>query len=103
MNLGSLTLRSVELHMGVGNLDMDLRGNPKRDYDVQIHGGVGNATVRLPANVSIVADASGGIGNIEAQGLEKHGGRWVNRAHSDAKVTIHLDAKVGTRTIRLLA
>ena len=103
MNLGGLTLRSVELHMGVGTLDMDLRGNPKRDYDVQIQGGVGNATVRLPANVGIVANASGGIGNIEAQGLEKHGGRWVNRAHVDAKVTIHLNVKGGVGNIELIA
>jgi hypothetical protein len=103
MNLGSLTLRRVELHMGVGNLDMDLRGNPKRDYDVQIHGGVGNATVRLPANVGIVADASGGIGNIEARGLEKHSGPWVNRAHVGAKVTIHLDVKGGVGNITLIA
>jgi hypothetical protein len=103
MNLGSLTLRSVELHMGVGNLDMDLRGSPKRDYDVQIHGGVGNATVRLPAGVGIVADASGGIGNIEARGLEKRGGQWVSRGREDAKVTIHLDIKGGVGNITLLA
>jgi hypothetical protein len=103
MNLGGLTLRSVELHMGVGNLDMDLRGNPKRDYDVQIHGGVGNATVRLPAGVGIIANAAGGIGNIDTRGLEKHNGRWVNRAHSDAKVTIHLDVKGGVGNIELIA
>jgi hypothetical protein len=55
MNLGALDLRSVEVHMGVGNLDMDLRGDPRRDYSVEIHGGVGNATVRLPMDVGIVA------------------------------------------------
>jgi hypothetical protein len=103
MNLGSLTLRGVELHMGVGNLDMDLRGNPKRDYDVQIQGGVGNATVRLPTGVGIVASASGGIGNIEARGLEKRNGRWVNRAHSDGGVTIHLEAHGGVGNITLIA
>jgi hypothetical protein len=103
MNLGSLALRSVELHMGVGNLDMDLRGSPKRDYDVQIHGGVGNATVRLPTGVGVVADASGGIGNIEARGLEKRGGQWVSPGQEDAKVTIHLDVTGGVGNITLLA
>jgi hypothetical protein len=103
MNLGALDLRGVEVHMGVGNLDMDLRGDPKRDYDVEIHGGVGNATVRLPPGVGIVADARGGIGNIDAQGLERHNGRWVNAKHEDAKVTIHLDIRGGVGNITLLA
>ena len=103
MNLGALNLRGVEVHMGVGNLDMDLRGNPKRDYDVEIHGGVGNATVRLPAGVGIVADAHGGIGNIDAEGLEKHNGRWVSAQREDAKVTVHLDIRGGIGNITLRA
>jgi len=103
LNLGDLNLRGVEVHMGVGNLDMDLRGDPKRDYNVEIHGGVGNASVRLPSGVGIIADAKGGIGNIEAQGLEKRNGRWVNARHEDAKVTIHLDIRGGVGNITLLA
>jgi hypothetical protein len=103
MNLGALDLRGVEVHMGVGNLKMDLQGNPKRDYNVEIHGGVGNATVRLPAVVGIVADAKGGIGNIDAQGLERRDGRWVNAKHEDAKVTIHLAIRGGVGNITLLA
>ena len=103
MNLGVLNLRGVEVHMGVGNLDMDLRGNPKHDYDVEIHGGVGNATVRLPAGVGIVADAHGGIGNIDAEGLEKHNGRWVSANRDDAKVTIHLNIRGGIGNITLRA
>ena len=103
MNLGSLNLRGVEVHMGVGNLDMDLRGNPQRDYDVEIHGGVGNATVRLPTGVGIVADAHGGIGNIDTEGLEKHHGRWVSAQHENAKVTVHLDIRGGIGNITLRA
>jgi N-terminal domain of toast_rack, DUF2154 len=103
MNLGALNLHGVEVHMGVGNLDIDLRGDPKRDYSVEIHGGVGNASVHLPAGVGIDAHAKGGIGNIEAPGLEKRGGRWVNAKREDAKVTIHLDIQGGIGNITLLA
>jgi N-terminal domain of toast_rack, DUF2154 len=103
LNLGSLNLRSVQVHMGVGNLDMNLRGHPRHDYDVEIHGGVGNATVRLPANVGVVADAQGGIGDIEARGLEKHGGRWVSLNHDDAKLQIHLAIRGGVGNITLVA
>src|ERR1035438_8396269 len=48
LDLGSLTISHVDVQMGVGELKLDLRGAPKRDYDVTINGGVGEATVHLP-------------------------------------------------------
>ncbi len=103
LSLGSLSLRGVEVHMGVGELRLDLRGKPKRDYDVQIHGGVGQATVYLPNDVGIVASAAGGIGSISVRGLEKRGGRWINPTREHAPVTIHLDVKGGVGEINLVA
>ena len=103
LSLGSLSLRSVEVHMGVGKLDMDLRGNPKHNYDVTIRGGIGEATVRLPADVGVYAEGSGGIGEIKTQGLRREGGHWVNDAYEDSKVRIHLDIHGGIGSIRLIA
>jgi hypothetical protein len=103
MNLGTMNLRSVEVHMGVGEVELDLRGKPSRDYNVQIHGGIGQANVHLPSTVGIVASASGGIGDIEVHGLEKHGGRWTNAAFEHSPVTIHLDVKGGIGNITLTA
>jgi hypothetical protein len=103
LELGSLALRNVEVGMGVGKLDMDLRGNPKHNYDVRIRGGVGEVTVRLPASVGIYAEGAGGIGEIRTQGLRREGGHWVNDAYDDSKVRIHLDVHGGIGSIRLIA
>jgi N-terminal domain of toast_rack, DUF2154 len=103
LDLGSLSLRSVEVHMGVGKLDMDLRGNPKHNYDVTIRGGIGEATVRLPADVGVYAEGKGGIGEIRTQGLRREGDHWVNDAYQDSKVRIHLDIHGGIGSIRLIA
>lgn len=107
MNLGALNLRSVDVEMGVGQLDLDLRGKPSRDYDVKIHGGVGQATVYLPADAGISATAAGGIGHIEVRGLVKRGdergGEWINPAHENAPATIHVDVQGGVGEIRLIA
>jgi predicted membrane protein len=103
MNLGTMNLRSVEVHMGVGQVELDLRGKPSRDYTVEIHGGIGQAIVHLPSTVGIVANASGGIGDIEVNGLEKHEGRWTNAAFEHSPVTIHLDVKGGIGNITLTA
>lgn len=103
MSLGAMNLRSVEVHMGVGQVELDLRGKPARDYNVEIHGGIGQAVVHLPSTVGIVADASGGIGDIEVHGLEKRNGRWTNSAYEHSPVTIHLEVKGGIGNITLTA
>jgi len=103
LNLGAMNLRSVEIHMGVGQVELDLRGKPARDYNVEIHGGIGQATVLVPSSVGIVANAAGGIGDIEVHGLEKHNGRWTNAAYEHSPVTIHLDVKGGIGNITLTA
>jgi N-terminal domain of toast_rack, DUF2154 len=103
LDLEDLTLRRVSIQMGVGELRMDLRGQPKRDYSVHIHGGVGEATVYLPQGVGIEANVQGGIGAIHAPGLQKREGRYVNQAYGNAKTTVHLDVQGGIGSINLIA
>ncbi len=102
LNLGSLDLRRVEIHMGVGEVEVDLRGHPKRDYDVEIRGGVGEATVRLPSDVGVIAEAKGGIGEISVNNLRKEGNRYVNDAYGKTKPTIRLDVRGGVGQINLI-
>ncbi len=103
LNLGSVNLRSLELNVGVGEARVDLRGNPSRDYNVNIHGGVGHAVVHLPRTVAIVATAHGGIGQIDMRGLEKRGETWINPAHENSPVTIHVNVNGGIGQIELIA
>src|SRR5215469_3278359 len=78
LNLASLNLRGVEVEMGVGKIQVDLRGTPKRDYEVRIRGGIGEATLYLPQDAGISAKAQGGLGQVEVVGLRKDNGHWVN-------------------------
>jgi hypothetical protein len=75
---------------------------PKNDYDVSIHGGVGEATIYLPDGVGVVAEARGGIGGINARGLEKRDGRYVNDAYGRSKTTVRLDVHGGVGAINLV-
>jgi hypothetical protein len=103
MTLGALNLRNVELTVGAGEVDMDLRGQPTTSYSVSIHGGVGTATVHLPSTVAISAKASGGLGDINVSGLEQRDGRWINPRATSSPVTIDLDVHGGIGEIRLEA
>jgi predicted membrane protein len=89
--------------MGVGECHLDLRGEPKKDYSVQVHGGVGEAEIYLPTGVGVVARAGGGIGEIEIEGdLRKDGGEYVNSQYGKSPVTVRVDVKGGVGSIKLI-
>jgi len=102
LDLGRMNLAGVDVNMGAGELKMDLRGEPKRDYNVQVKGGVGEATIYLPRNVAISATATGGLGEIKIDGLEKRDGVWVNPDRIGAPVTVRVDVKGGIGQIHLV-
>ena len=103
LKLGTLNLRSLEIHEGAGELKLDLTGTPKHSYDVRVNGGVGTARIRVPRSVAIVANATGGLGSVNVQGLEKRGSSWYNAGHENDPVTIRLDVKGGIGEISISA
>jgi hypothetical protein len=103
LDLGGTKLRSVNVQIGAGQVELDLRGHPTRDYDVSVRGGVGQATVHLPQDVGIWAEAHGGIGHIDVQGLSKKGDHWENAGYDQAKVNVHVKVEGGIGQIQLLA
>jgi len=102
LDLGSLNLRAVNVQIGVGSLNLDLRGRPQHDYNVHIQGGIGEAIVRLPAGAGVYANANGGIGEIKTRGLKKEGDHWENDAYATAKVKVRVDVQGGIGSITLI-
>jgi hypothetical protein len=102
LNLGDLTLRNVEIHMGAGRLDLDLRGHPRHDCGIQIRGGVGEANVRLPLEAALEVRARGGLGAIQVHGLRQEDGIWVNDARGAAP-HIRVDIEGGIGAINVFA
>jgi len=103
LDLGSLDLRGVEVHMGVGQVDLDLRGKLKHSYNVTLNGGVGQATVRLPSDAGVYAEASGGIGTIKVSGLQKRGDHWESESYETAANRMRIQAHGGIGEIRIVA
>jgi hypothetical protein len=103
MTVGTLDLRSLEIHQGVGELRLDLRGEPRHSYDVRVNGGVGSAHIMVPRSVAVIARARGGIGDVRVEGLEKRGDEWYNPAHADDATAIHIDVKGGVGEIVISA
>jgi hypothetical protein len=100
--LGSLNLRTLDVSMGAGKVDADLRGTPAQSYDVHIKGGVGQAKVQLPTGVGIRAEAHGGFGSIDVSGLEKKGDYYENALYNTAKVNVRVTVEGGIGEIQLI-
>ncbi|HKT81113.1 MAG TPA: toast rack family protein [Vicinamibacterales bacterium] len=103
MAIGALDLRRLEIHQGVGELQLDLRGTPEHSYEVNVNGGVGSAHIRLPHSVGIVANATGGIGSIDVSGLSQRGDTWYNPNHENDPVSIRVNVKGGVGEIKISA
>jgi hypothetical protein len=102
LHLRDVPVTRLRLNMGAGRVLVDLTGDRKRDVDADIQGGVGEATIRVPKNVGVVAHASGGIGGIMASGFKKQDDEYTNDAYGKAPVTIRLKVQGGVGSIRLL-
>jgi len=102
LNLSALMLRRLGVRVGAGQVTIVL-GHPDRDVDIEVTGGVGEAIVRLPADQSAVASATGGLGSIETKNVEVRDGRYYSRAYDPAKPTLHIRVRGGIGSIRLEA
>jgi hypothetical protein len=103
LDMGTLSLRNVEIEMGAGEMELDLRGMPRQSYNVRVRGGAGEATVHLPKNVGVYAQAEGVLGDIKVTGLRREEDHWISDGYGYAKVQIHLDVRGGVGQINLFA
>jgi hypothetical protein len=102
LRLNSVNVKNLDVHMGAGQLDLDLTGERKTSVDGTIEGGVGQATVRLPKGVGVHVDATGGIGSVDARGLQRDGSSYVNELYGKTPTSIELTIHGGVGSISLV-
>jgi hypothetical protein len=101
LDLDSLTLTGLDLRMGAGKTTVDLSGDYAKGFDAIIEGGVGEATILLPSEIGVKAKAEGGLGGINAKGLKKVDGAYVNDAYGESDTNLSIDVKGGVGEINL--
>jgi hypothetical protein len=80
---------------------VDLTGDYAQDFEASMQDGVGEATVLLPSAVGVKAKAEGGLGRINAKGLNMVGDSYVNDAYGNSGVTLSGDVQGGVGEINL--
>jgi hypothetical protein len=101
IDLRGLKLQRVEIDMGVGEMNLDLQGPHQESFNVKIDGGVGSGKIYLPSEVGVRVKVDGGLGSIEARGLIKQGGAYVNEAYGKSAVEIEVDINAGIGSLDL--
>jgi hypothetical protein len=102
LKLRDMDVSNVELHMGAGQVVLDLTGPRKSDLNVSVKGGIGQATMRLPKDVGVSAHAAGGLGSIRAEGLRQNGSEYRNDAYGKSPHKITIDVQGGIGEIELI-
>jgi hypothetical protein len=101
IDLRGLDLQRVDIDMGVGEVKLNLQGPHGRSFNVKIDGGVGSGKIYLPSEVGVRVKVSGGIGSVDAHGLTKQSGVWINGAYGTSPVTVEVDIDAGIGSLDL--
>jgi hypothetical protein len=101
--LGALTLTSLTINGGAGEVTIDLTGDWQKDLEARIMGGLGDIHLRLPADVGVRIEVDTGIGTVDASGLTRDGNTYTNDAYgvSDVTLQIHIGGGVGNIDVDL--
>lgn len=94
-------LERLEFDIGAGQAEIDLSGSWTDDVEVDIRGGVGETTLRLPSDIGVRVEISRGIGDTDTSGLSRQDGAWVNEAYGESDVTMEVQIQAGIGRIDL--
>ncbi len=98
---GNRSLKNLELDMGAGNITLNLNGNWKENVNVDLQGGIGQTTLRLPKDIGVHVTVNKALGRINAGGLSQQGDAYVNEAYSKSDVTLEINIQAGVGQINL--
>jgi len=101
VDLKGLNLRRFSLEAGVGEGSVDLSGPRPSDLDATIKVGVGKLTLVLPANVGVRIEARAGLGRVHADGLRTEDEAWVNEAWGKTKTSVRVEVEGGIGEVEL--
>jgi uncharacterized protein DUF2154/cell wall-active antibiotic response 4TMS protein YvqF len=101
LDLDNLDLAGLNLDVGAGSTRVDLSGDWGRDVSAVVRGGAGQVTVLLPSRMGVKVDAGTRLGRVNAEGLHKEGGAYVNDAYGDSDASLKVEVTGGVGQINL--
>jgi len=101
VDLKGLNLRRFSLEAGVGEGSVDLSGPRPSDLDAAIKAGVGKLSLVLPNDIGVRVKAQAGLGHVDAGGLKADGDAWVNEAWGKTKTSVRVEVEGGIGEVEM--
>ncbi len=103
LTVEGLQLQSLNVRTGVGEATVDLSGDWRESFNVDINAGIGKLTLIVPREVGVIVKPSTGLGDQNVFGLIQQGSEYVNEVYgrSDVTLDITVDGGIGDIEIRL--
>ncbi len=98
---GNETLQRLDVDMGAGQLVLDLRGDWQENVTVTLQGGVGRSELRLPDTIGVKVTVTQGLGEIVANGLTRQSNGYVNALYGVSDVTMEVTIRAGIGSVLL--
>lgn len=95
-------LDRIELDIGAGDIEIDFNEGWGQNIRVSIQGGIGKTSLILPQDIGVRVTATQGIGNIDASGLSRQSGAWVNEAYGVSNNNMEIDIQAGIGEIKIV-
>jgi len=96
LDLRGTRLRDIRVDLGAGDSMIDLSGGWADDVTGEINTGAGTLTLKVPADVGVrIVGYQDGLGTYRADGFAQDGDALVNRAYETAEVRFDLVLRRG--------
>ncbi len=99
--VGNASPEEMVVQGGAGEITLDLTGDWTRSADIEVTAGVGRLVLRLPEDVGVRVDVEGGLANVEASGLNRSGGDYVNDAYDEVEIELDIVVTTGIGQVDL--
>lgn len=101
INLSNTSVPEVNFKAMAGNAVIDLSGKWNNDLHARIKGGVGEITLKLPADIGIKMNITGVLGSVNTKGLYKMGQEYSNDLLGKTKQTLYIDVTGGIGNVNV--
>ena len=101
INLSNTSVPEVNFKAMAGNAIIDLSGKWNNDLHARIKGGVGEITLKLPADIGIKMNITGVLGAVNTKGLYKMGQEYTNDLQGKTKQTLYIDVTGGIGNVNV--
>jgi hypothetical protein len=99
--VGNASPEEMIVQGGAGKISLDLTGDWANSADIEVTSGVGQLDLRLPDDVGVRVEVTGGLSNVEASGLSRSGDAYVNDAYGEAEIELNVTITTGVGQVDL--